>query len=185
MIFTIRNSNFEYIKIKFFSESFLTLQIPRNFDRIIVSDLFSITVINLNPSLNKEKYLTTVFLIFIFTYICNCILCGNFLQLRSPIGDHELSAIAREIGSQSMETFARRYLGLDGNQIQTISDSRRDNRDGFKFDILEIWRNRNPGPNVRAVGIAVVVGKVSYYFKNGAVSLDLQRLLARHNVTSL
>ena len=63
-----------------------------------------------------------------------------------------------------METFALRYLGLDGDQIQTISDSRRENKEGFKFDILEHWRNRNPGPNARAVGMAVVVGEASCCF---------------------
>ena len=59
------------------------------------------------------------------------------------------------MGPQSLETFARRYLRLSGDQIQTISSSRRDNKDGLKFDILEHWRNQNPGPNARAVGIII------------------------------
>ena len=50
-----------------------------------------------------------------------------------------------------METFALAYLRIDGDKIQTMSDSRRDNREGFKFDILEHWRNKNPGPNAREV----------------------------------
>ena len=62
-----------------------------------------------------------------------------------------------------METFARNYLRLDGDQIQTISDSRRDNREGFKFDILEHWRNQNPGPNARAVGIITILSYFQYF----------------------
>lgn len=51
-----------------------------------------------------------------------------------------------------METFAQLYLGLDADQIQTISDSRQQNREGFKFDILKQWRNKNQGLNARVVG---------------------------------
>ena len=52
-----------------------------------------------------------------------------------------------------METFALSYLGLDGDQMETMKDSRLDNKEGFKFDIMERWRNQNPGPNARAVGM--------------------------------
>ena len=71
-------------------------------------------------------------------------LCA-FFQLQSSIADQELSAIGREMGSQSLETFALRYLGLDGDQIQTISDSRRDNRDSGTMEKSELWTKCQSG----------------------------------------
>ena len=69
------------------------------------------------------------------------------------IADKELEAIAKKIGPQAMEIFARGYLGVDGDEIEDMKFRRRGDTAGFKFDILKHWKNQNQRPNAREVGV--------------------------------
>ena len=69
------------------------------------------------------------------------------------IADKELEAIAKKIGPQTMETFARGFLEIDADKIEDMKSQRRGDTAGLKFDILKHWKNQNQGPNAREVGI--------------------------------
>ena len=64
----------------------------------------------------------------------------------SDIADKELEAIAKKIGPQAMETFARGSLEIDGDETEDIKSRRLGDTAGFKFDILKHWKNQNQGP---------------------------------------
>ena len=67
--------------------------------------------------------------------------------------DAELTTIAREMKPNDVETFAVRYLGITLTQTANKQYSRERDPEGFKRDILELWRNGYRGPNARVVGI--------------------------------
>ena len=59
------------------------------------------------------------------------------------LGDTELARLAPKISSMTMRNFAVQRLGLTEQEVETISDECRENKESFKRRILVKWRNRN------------------------------------------
>ena len=69
------------------------------------------------------------------------------------VTDAELTAIALKMEPNNVETFAKRYLRIPSTQIANTKFSRERDPNGFKSEILELWRNGYRGHNARVVGV--------------------------------
>ena len=65
------------------------------------------------------------------------------------LADSELSAIGSGVGPNELQKIAVRYLHVPQPVIDTHKASAREDMEGFKFKLLEHWRNQNPGPSAR------------------------------------
>ena len=65
------------------------------------------------------------------------------------IRDSELSEIGSGVGPNDLQKIAVRYLNVPQPAIDTYKASAREDMEGFKFKLLEHWRNQNPGPGSR------------------------------------
>ncbi len=67
----------------------------------------------------------------------------------SSICDSDLSEIGSGVGPNDLQKIAVRYLNVPQAVIDTYKASAREDMEGFKFKLLENWRNQNPGPDAR------------------------------------
>ncbi len=66
-----------------------------------------------------------------------------------PISDSDLSKIGSGAGPNDLQKIAVRYLEVPQPATDTYKASTREDMEGFKFKLLEHWRNQNPDPDAR------------------------------------
>ena len=55
--------------------------------------------------------------------------------------------LGRAISSPDMESIALGYLNIDKAVIKSLKNAHRENTEAFNRDIIELWANRNSGPD--------------------------------------
>ena len=60
-----------------------------------------------------------------------------------PLTDAELARLAPNISSMTMRNIAVQRLGFTEDQVETLVDECRENKEGFVGKVLIRWRNRN------------------------------------------
>ncbi len=69
--------------------------------------------------------------------------------MMATLADSDLSEIGSGIGPNDLQKIAVRYLHVPQPAIDTYKASSREDIEGFKFKLLEHWRNQNPGPDAK------------------------------------
>ena len=67
-----------------------------------------------------------------------------------PLEDWELASIARYYSPAQIRVIAMYHMGFTQPELDTISEDRQNDADGFKREVLIRWRNKN-NPNQRKV----------------------------------
>ncbi len=102
--------------------------------------------------------------ILIFTSICSEEFLEDFcFPATSILLDSVIMDIVENISPEDMESIAIQCMGIKHPEIQTIKSAERENINIVKFRIVEMWRNRNPVPDVnwRLYKILTESGRVS------------------------
>ena len=71
------------------------------------------------------------------------------LQLPPAVGDSEVVALTKLFSPQTLETVALRYFSLSEAEIGTFKARWRENIEGFKRELLHIFRNKGHCRKVR------------------------------------
>ena len=71
------------------------------------------------------------------------ITCDLFYLQLEPLTDAELARIASKISSMTMRNLAVQRLGLSQDQVDTMVDECRENKQSLNRQILVKWRNMN------------------------------------------
>ena len=66
------------------------------------------------------------------------------------LADKHLSKVATIITPQDMRTIALQKLDINMVSLKNMGDSRRDDMQNFKVDVLRHWKNRSIGNNKQA-----------------------------------
>ena len=53
-------------------------------------------------------------------------------------------SLAMEISTSAMKVIAVKKLGISSSEVQTVSTANHENEHFMKFELLNIWRNKNP-----------------------------------------
>ena len=77
--------------------------------------------------------------------------------------DSVIMGVVECISPEDMETISIQFMGIKHPEIQTLKEAERENINMVKFRIVEMWRNRNPAPDVnwRLYRILTGSGRVS------------------------
>ena len=59
--------------------------------------------------------------------------------------DEQIEHLAEGINTQSLETIAGSFLGLDEAKIKSIKKDQQFDAERFNKEILKTWKNKNPG----------------------------------------
>ena len=78
------------------------------------------------------------------------------------------------VSPEDLENIAIQYMGIKHTEIQTLKAAERENISMFKFRIVEMWRNRNPGPDVNWRLYRILTG-------SGRVSIDACQPIIAHS----
>ncbi len=62
--------------------------------------------------------------------------------------DTVIMDVIEPISPEDLQTVAIQHMAIKHTEIQTLAASERENINMFKFRIVELWRNRNPLPDV-------------------------------------
>ncbi len=54
----------------------------------------------------------------------------------------------KHVSPEDLQKIAIKYMGIKHPEIETLAASERENITMLKFRIVELWRNRNPLPDV-------------------------------------
>ncbi len=78
--------------------------------------------------------------------------------------DSVIMKAINHVSPEDLQKIAIQYMGIKHPEIQTLAASERENINMFKFRIVELWRNRNPLPDInwRLYNILRGSGHVSY-----------------------
>ena len=66
-----------------------------------------------------------------------------FLQQKAVLSDTILMELSRKVSGRDVESLALEKLDKEQERIKDLRDSRRDNIEMFKFDVLCLWRNKS------------------------------------------
>ena len=66
-----------------------------------------------------------------------------FLQQKAVLSDAILMGLSRKVSGRDVESLALEKLEIEQEKIKDLRDSRRDDIEMFKFDVLCLWRNKS------------------------------------------
>ena len=72
---------------------------------------------------------------------------GNEIEMEGRLTNLQHVRLGRAISSSDMESIALGYMNIDKAVIKSLKDTHRGNTEAFNRDIIELWANRNSGPD--------------------------------------